>query len=174
MDGRLEHDGDRWRLIFTRNLHHPREKVWRALTEPEHLEAWFPTDIEGDRRAGAPLRFSHRDGLAPVMVGEMLVFDPPSLMVLRWGEDTLRFELRAEDDGCVLTLVDTFDEVGKAARDGAGWHTCLDALDHHLAGTLLPWTTYQRWQQVHPSYVERLGAEAATIGPPESFTDAQA
>jgi len=25
-------------------------------------------------------------------------------------------------------LLDTIDELGKAARDGAGWHACLDVL----------------------------------------------
>ena len=85
------------------------------------------------------------------------------------GRQTLRFELEPDADGCLLTFVNTFDEVGKAARDGAGWHACLDALGHHLSGESAPWTVQERWQQVHGSYVERLGPEAATIGPPESL-----
>ncbi|HMD93262.1 MAG TPA: SRPBCC domain-containing protein [Trebonia sp.] len=36
---------------------HSREKVWRAVTEPEHLAVWYPQEIVGERRAGAPLRF---------------------------------------------------------------------------------------------------------------------
>jgi len=48
-EGRLEQAGDRWQLHFTRRLPHPPEKVWRALTEPEHLKEWFPNDIEGER-----------------------------------------------------------------------------------------------------------------------------
>ena len=55
--GTLTRQGDRWMLIFTRRLAHPREKVWRAVTEPEHLAAWYPQEIVGERRAGAPLRF---------------------------------------------------------------------------------------------------------------------
>ena len=40
--GRLEQLEDgRWRLRFTRTLEHPPEKVWRAITEPEHLAHWF-------------------------------------------------------------------------------------------------------------------------------------
>jgi uncharacterized protein YndB with AHSA1/START domain len=35
--GRLESDGAGWRLRFTRSFAHPAEKVWRAITEPEHL-----------------------------------------------------------------------------------------------------------------------------------------
>ncbi len=37
-----------------------------------------------------------------------------------------RIELQADGAGTLLTLTDTFDDLGKAARDGAGWHECLD------------------------------------------------
>jgi uncharacterized protein YndB with AHSA1/START domain len=141
--------------------------VWRALTEPEHLAVWFPTTVEGERAAGARLRFAHRDGGAPTIDGEMLAYDPPRLLELRWGDDeTLRFELRPEHGGTVLTFVNAFDEVGKAARDAAGWHACLDVLALRLDGAQPPWTPGERWAQVHESYVERLGPEAARIGPP--------
>src|SRR3954447_12743839 len=52
-DGRLEEHQGRWRLRFERRLAHPPERVWRAITEPDDLRAWFPFDIEGDRAAGA-------------------------------------------------------------------------------------------------------------------------
>src|SRR5215207_3869268 len=89
-----ELDGGRFQLRFTRTLAHPRDMVWRAITEPEHLAHWFPTTIEGERAAGAPLRFSFPGGEAPPFEGEMLAFAPPSLMELRWGPDIVRLELR--------------------------------------------------------------------------------
>jgi uncharacterized protein YndB with AHSA1/START domain len=166
MEGTLERVGDRWQLRYERRLPHPREKVWRALTEPEHLAVWFPSDVEGERAAGAPLRFVFRNGEGPPTEGEMLVYDPPSILELRWEKEILRFDLRADGDGCVLTFVDTFDELGKAARDGAGWHACLDVLEHHLAGEEPPWSPEEHWADVHAGYVERFGPEASTIGPP--------
>jgi uncharacterized protein YndB with AHSA1/START domain len=33
---------------------HAPEKVWRALTQPQHLQAWFPDNVEGDFEPGAP------------------------------------------------------------------------------------------------------------------------
>jgi uncharacterized protein YndB with AHSA1/START domain len=161
--------GERWQLRFERTLAHPPEKVWRALTEPEHLRAWFPSDIEGERRAGAPLQFVFRENEGPTIEGEMLVYQPPSLLELRWGEELLRFELQPDGpDGerTVLTFVNVFDELGKAARDAAGWHACLDVLEHELAGEPAPWSPRERWQEVHEVYLERFGPEAATIGPP--------
>jgi uncharacterized protein YndB with AHSA1/START domain len=142
--------------------------VWRALTEPAHLKAWFPTTIEGERAPGAPLRFAHRDDAAPPFDGEMITYEPPSLLEFRWGPDRLRFELQADGDGTVLTLRDTLEELGKAARDAAGWHVCLDQLDRHLAGDDEDGTDLrERWQPVHGWYVEHFSQEASTIGPPE-------
>jgi len=152
-DGQLERSDGSWRLRFIRSLPHPPEKVWRALTEPEHLEAWFPTTIEGELATGASLRFSHRNAPLPAMEGEMLAYEPHSVMEFRWGPDTLRFTLEPDGSGTKLTLVDTLEELGKAARDGAE----------------PPWTSPERWEQVHGSYVEEFGPEAAAIGPPEEL-----
>ncbi|WP_345636693.1 SRPBCC family protein [Rugosimonospora acidiphila] len=168
--GELEHAGDRWRLRFARRLAHPPEKVWRALTEPEHLRAWFPTTIEGDRVSGATLRFAHPDDQGPAFTGRLITYRPPSLMELEWGGDTLRFELSPDGDGTVLTLLDVFDEQGKAARDAAGWHVCLDLLGRHLDGAPAPHDRLDGWTRVNSEYIDRFGPPAATIGPPESMS----
>jgi hypothetical protein len=94
-------------------------------------------------------------------------------MELRWGEDLLRLELRADGaDGTEPTLLHAFAERGKGARDGtgrdgAGWHTCLDALRAALAGDAQPRAELRRWAEHHRRYVERFGPEAASIGPPD-------
>jgi uncharacterized protein YndB with AHSA1/START domain len=166
--GTLSRQGERWTLTFTRRLAHPLEKVWRAVTEPEHLAVWFPQEIVGERRAGASLRFVSSNGEG--FDGEMLDFEPPSVMEFTWGADRLRIELQPDGSGTVLTLTDSFDDLGKAARDAAGWHECLDRLRCELDGTTPPaWG--KRWRQVHPLYVERLGPEAATIGPPPGWEE---
>ena len=170
MYGQLEQlDDGRWRLRFTRTLAHPLERVWRAITEPEHLAAWFPTTIEGKRAAGAPLRFSFPGGQAPPFDGEMLAYEPPSLMELRWGSDIVRIELRPAGEGAVLTLLDTLDQRGKAARDGAGWHTCLDGLEAYMRGEPGTREAMGAWTKVQAHYVESFGPEAAAIGPPDGF-----
>lgn len=172
MNGTLEQTPDGPRLRFTRRLAHPPEKVWRAITEPAHLEAWFPDRIVVERWAvGAPLRFEPAEGMGEGFEGEVLAFDPPRALELRWGTDVVRLEVEPDGDGTTLTLLDTIDQLGKAARDGAGWHVCLDQLEHHLDGAAPPWAPSDRWREVHPSYVAELGAEAATIGPPAGALD---
>jgi uncharacterized protein YndB with AHSA1/START domain len=163
-DGQLfERDG-RYELRFVRELSHPVAKVWEAVTTPAGLAAWFPFDVVGERATGAPLRFVFRDGEGPEFSGSMVEFTPESAMELVWeGDETLRLELAAAASGCVLTLINRFDEIGKAARDAAGWHACLDALQASLDGAPV---ADDVWHAVHPGYVEKFGPEAATIGPP--------
>src|SRR5258708_769370 len=116
-------DDGRRQLRFTRTLAHAPEKGWPALTEPETLAHWLPTTIEGERAAGGRLRSAFPGGEAPPFDGEMLAYEPPRLLELRWGNDILRLELRPTAEGAtVLTLLDTLDDRGKGARDGAGWH----------------------------------------------------
>jgi uncharacterized protein YndB with AHSA1/START domain len=158
-------------LRFTRRLGHPPEKVWRAITEPEHLKAWFPDTIVVDRwEVGATLQFRHEGGLYATD-GTVLDVSPQRALEFTWGPDTIRLELEPDGEGTRLTLFDTLEELGKAARDGAGWHVCLDHLEHELDGTPPPWTMSDRWRAVHPDYVAELGPEAATIGPPAGALD---
>jgi uncharacterized protein YndB with AHSA1/START domain len=154
-------------LRFTRRLQHPPAKVWRAITEPEHLQAWFPDTIEVTSwTPGATLRFRHEDGLYD-FTGEVIEVEPERALEFTWGSDTIRLELQPDGEGTRLTLLDTLETIGKAARDGAGWHVCLDNLVSHLDGTSPAQTAGERWREVHPDYVSALGPEAATIGPPE-------
>lgn len=176
--GELERAGDGWRLRYVRRYAHPAEKVWRAITEPEHLASWFPNRITGEFTANGSLVF-HFDGHdIDDMPGTVLAIDPPRLLEYSWGPDTLRFELEADGDGCVLTFSDTIAEIGKAARDGAGWHVCLDSLAAELDGidtTTLPDElnpkTPAAWKLIHPHYVSGFPAEASTEGPPEGMSD---
>jgi uncharacterized protein YndB with AHSA1/START domain len=167
--GRLERDHDRAVVRYQRHLPHPPSKVWRALTEPEHLAAWFPTTIDGERAAGARLTFRFKEIGLPAMDGEMLAFEPTSLLELRWGSDVLRFDLTPEGEGTKLAFTATMAELGKAARDGAGWHACLDLLAYDLAGEQAPPTSSDRWRAVNGSYIDRFGPEASRIGPPQEW-----
>lgn len=160
-------DDGRWQLRFRRTLPHPQSKVWRAITEPEQLAQWFPTTIEGERTAGAPLRFSFPSGDWPAFDGEMVTFEPESVLELRWGPDIVRIELRPVGNDTELTLLDTLEERGKAARDGAGWHACLDALEGALSGDADSRSHLDRGGQLYPHYAESFGPEAATIAHPD-------
>jgi uncharacterized protein YndB with AHSA1/START domain len=162
MNGTLEQAGAHWRLRFERHLAHAPERVWRAIVEPEQRAAWFPDTAIGDfTTIGAALRFVHDGG---EFDGEVLACEPPRLLEIRWGTDTIRIEIAPTGDGCTFTLSDTFDEHGKAARDAAGWHECIDNLERALDGTP-PLAPGERWQEAFPVYTREFGPEASSIGP---------
>jgi uncharacterized protein YndB with AHSA1/START domain len=169
--GTLERGDGTVTLRYARRLAHPAEKVWRALTEAQHLAAWFPTTIEGGFTAGATLRFGFREVPMPEMEGRILACDPPKLLEFTWGDETLRFELSPDAGGTLLGFTATFAETGKAARDAAGWHVCLDQLGCALDGRPAEWSSDERWRLVHPHYVTDFGPDAATIGPPPEWEE---
>ncbi|GGK73660.1 SRPBCC domain-containing protein [Mangrovihabitans endophyticus] len=174
--GKLHTEDGRAVVRYTRHLGHPRDAVWRALTDDKDLAAWFPTTIDGERAPGAALTFRFTDIDMPAMTGAMRVVDPPSVLEFDWGGDILRFELAPDGDArTVLTLTVTMAEFGKAARDGAAWHLCLDDLATDLATDLAgdrnDTEHGDRWREVNKVYAARFGPEASTMGPPQEWED---
>jgi uncharacterized protein YndB with AHSA1/START domain len=171
MDGTFQIVAGRPTLRFERRLKHPIEKVWRALTEPAELEHWFPQRVEGDFVPGGKLRFPFREAVIldgetiPDFDGEVLDIDPPRLLSYTWAGDVLRYELIPDGDGCLLVFTDTFTEHGKAARDGAGWHVCLDGLEASLDGGAPP--AADRWRGLYENYSDVFGPEASTAPIPK-------
>ena len=168
-------DDGRYVLLFERHLSHPPERVWRALTEPDELRGWFPTDIDGERKLGAKIRFLFRDDAPkaadmpellehdPVdLEGEFTEFEPPQLLAYTWGDEDLRWELEPTADGCLLRFAHTFDEHSgiphpsgprrKAARDASGWEVCLATLEALLDGA--DEAPEVAWQPRYERYVD--------------------
>src|SRR5215211_7251136 len=58
MSGTLETVDGRPALRFERRLAHPVERVWRAVTDPDEMPAWFPSGVVGERAVGAELVFA--------------------------------------------------------------------------------------------------------------------
>lgn len=119
-------------LRFERHLAHPPEKVWRALTEPAHLSAWYPMQVvDLDLRAGGAIRFRDEEGTE--FRGEVTEVNPPKHFAFReydpeTGEHDARFELAPDGEGCVLVFTHSFVPGDWAAQVETGWNRCLDAL----------------------------------------------
>src|ERR1700751_4240957 len=45
---RLQNGQEKWTLVLVRELRHPPERVWQALTDPAHLREWAPFDAGGN------------------------------------------------------------------------------------------------------------------------------
>jgi uncharacterized protein YndB with AHSA1/START domain len=158
-------------LRFERRLAHPPEKVWRAITEAEELAGWFPAEMQGERKAGAPIRFVFGNDEAPPQDGEITEFDRPRLFAYTWSDSVLRWELRPDPAGCLLVFTHTFDERPSAASLATGWDTCLDGLDRVLSGRTEPvalggkLAATRRYRTRHEAYAEVFGLLAGTAQP---------
>lgn len=130
--------GGRAVLRFERHLPGSVDALWRAVTDPEEMLAWFPTRITIDEwKVGASLTH-HFDGHdIEDMPGKVLHWDPPHGVSFTWGDDTITFDLsEAPGGGTVFVLT---EELGAnhAARNAAGWDTCLDRLQGDQVA--IPW-----------------------------------
>ena len=91
-------------LRLERRYDQPVERVWRALTDPAERQHWLPGELE------------------------IIESDAPRRSVGSWqGEGTLRFELRAQGEGCALVFTHAFTDRDQAALAPAGWDRCLHA-----------------------------------------------
>lgn len=141
-DGTVTKEGDQFVLGFERLLRHPREKVWRAITESAHLAHWLPCDIVGERAQGASIELpfwpDHIERYKismPLLTGSIAVWEPPSVFEWWWSTDRLRFELEEVDEGTVLRFRTWLSDEGHSTSGtAAGYHVCFDRLRSHLDG----------------------------------------
>jgi uncharacterized protein YndB with AHSA1/START domain len=119
---------------FERRYPHPVERVWRAVTEPEELAHWFPDGVELELREGGHLDFTFDDPEREPMDGTVTELDPPHRFSFTWGPEHLHIELEPDGDGCRMRFTHVLSTREAAARDGAGWHVCLDRLADSLSG----------------------------------------
>ena len=154
-------EGEKWTLILVRDLRHPPEKVWQALTDPAQLREWAPFDAEGSLdTAGATVKLTWV-GTAQTTETRVTRADAPN--VLEYGD--IRWELEPLGSGTRLTLWHSIDR-RFICWGAAGWHICFDVLDRLLAGQPIgrilgpKAMQFDGWQRLIAEYAEQLGIDA--------------
>jgi len=96
------------------------DKLWSALTDPEfQKQYWFGVHQETDWNVGSEWKMIYDDGTVTDS-GQVLEFDPPKRIVLRWrnefkpelkaeGESRCTYELEPLDGAVKLTITHTID-----------------------------------------------------------------
>jgi uncharacterized protein YndB with AHSA1/START domain len=157
-------DGERWTLVLTRELHHPPERVWRALTDPAALREWAPFDADHGLGATGPVNLSTVGTPAPnVSASEVTRADAPVLLEYRWGGNDLRWQLEPTRAGTRLTLWHAIER-GFISMGAAGWHICLDVLHHLLderpLGRIVGGDAMRfDWPRLNVEYARQFGVE---------------
>lgn len=162
---RVEKSGEKWTLVQVRELKHPPAKVWKALTDPEHLREWAPYDADRSLGAVGPVSLT-TIGSPQKQVTQTRVrrADEPKFLEFSWGEQDIRWELEPLGaNGTRLTLWHNIDNKF-IAMGAAGWHICFDVLDRLLAdqpiGRIVGGEAMKfEWKRLHAEYAEQFGIE---------------
>ena len=164
-------DGDKWTLILVRELRHPPEKVWKALTDPASLREWAPFDADGNLgTAGSTVNLT-AVGAPTLQVSETRVSraEAPKVLEYNWGSQDLRWELEASGGGTRLTLWHNIDR-RFISMGAAGWHICLDVLDHLVGGSPIGRIVAGEamkfgWPRLNAEYAEQFAIETPNWPP---------
>ena len=138
-------------LRIERTIQAPREKVFRAWSDPEGLMKWWDTPMfaclaaEADLRPEGNYRVSFRVKESDEIVTATGVFrevTPPERLVYswRWEEwaaavpDTLvTVEFHGRENETELVLIhERFAEESTCDHHAGGWEITLDSLEKHL------------------------------------------
>jgi uncharacterized protein YndB with AHSA1/START domain len=167
----IRKDGEKWTLILVRELRHPPEKVWQALTDPVHLREWAPFEADGSLgTVGTTVKLT-TVGAPRLHVTETNVTraDAPNMLEYNWGDHVMRWELQALGGGTRLTL---WTDIGHRfiAMGAAGWHICFDILDRLLGGNPIgrivgPEAMKFGWQRLNAEYAKQFGIETPNWPP---------
>jgi uncharacterized protein YndB with AHSA1/START domain len=153
-------------LVLVRDLQHPPEKVWAALTEPEQLAAWSPYTADRDLGTPGEATLTMIDGETETKLPAVVRrAEPPVLLEYSWGADLLRWELvgTGTGTGTRLTLRHTVEDRDWLAKAAAGWHLCLVVAGHLLDGRPIAPIRGQDarnygWDELRDAYAARLSA----------------
>lgn len=133
-------------VVVERELAHPPEKLWRALTEPHLIEEWL---MKNDFKPTIGHRFNLSGEWGGVLDCEVLVVEPNKELAYTWNfvHDDAAFNLRS-----VVTFTLTATRTGTHLRveqsgfrpdqrqafggANAGWRQFLAKLDETLARTM--------------------------------------
>jgi len=153
MNGTLETIDGRPALRFERRLPHSVDRVWRAITEPDELEAWFVARPEWKPEVGETFNAMEQDG-------EITDVEPPNLLAWNWGDELFRFELSPDGDGCLLVFTHVFDDRKFGAQHATGWEVHFARLHSLLAGERLSQDeAMAEWAALHERYAEEFGLD---------------
>lgn len=165
---KVRKDGETWTLVLIKDLRHPPEKVWRALTEPTHLREWAPFDASGDLGKVGTVDVTWVGAPAPIET-RITRADAPKTLEYELGGKAMRWELERRDGGTRLTLWAVIDRP-YISMGAAGWHIAFDVLQQLLDGAPIGRIAgvaamqFDGWQRLSAEYARQFGIELPKWG----------
>lgn len=129
-------------VVVEREMPHPPEKVWRALTQPHLLEAWL---MKNNFQATVGHQFQLRADWGGVLDCEVLALEPHKMLSYTWNfkhddaaynlKSVVTFTLTPTSSGTHLRMEQSgFRPDQRQAHQGAqsGWQEFMTKLEHVL------------------------------------------
>jgi uncharacterized protein YndB with AHSA1/START domain len=162
----IRKDGEKWTLVLVRELSHPPAKVWKAITEPEHLREWAPFDSDRSLANVGSAKLTTVGAPTPLVTeSQVKRADAPKVLEFNWGGQDILWQLEPlAGGGTRLTLWHNIDRKF-ISMGAAGWHICLDVLDRALAGQRIGRIVgpdamkFGGWQRLHAEYAKQFGVQ---------------
>jgi len=148
---------EKWTLILVRELRHSPEKVWQALTDPDHLREWAPFEADGSLGSVGTVQLTWMGTGRPL---ETKVTRADAPKVLEYNDT--RWELEALGSGTRLTLWSNIDR-RFISMGAAGWHISFDVLDRFLSGNPIGRIAgadamkFEGWHRLNAEYAAQFG-----------------
>ncbi len=133
-------------VVVERDISHPPEKVWRALTQPHLIEEWL---MKNDFKATVGHRFNLRGDWGGVLDCEVLAIEPEKKLSYTWNfahddaaynlMSVVTFTLTRTHNGTHLRMEQTgFRPDQRQAFGGArtGWQQFFAKLEQVVARTV--------------------------------------
>jgi uncharacterized protein YndB with AHSA1/START domain len=130
-------------LVVEREIPHPPEKIWRALTQPHLIAEWL---MQNDFKPAVGHRFNLRGGWGGVLDCKVLAVEPNKMLSYSWNfahddaaynlQSVVTFTLTPTSMGTHLRMEQSgFLANQKQAYGGAraGWQQFLTKLEQVLA-----------------------------------------
>lgn len=129
-------------LVIERDMPHPQEKIWRALTEGKLIEQWL---MENDFQPVVGHRFRFRATPVPnwngIIESEVLVVEPKSRLSYGWGalglESVVTWTLTPTGGGTHVRM----EHSGFPSEEGAnykgakyGWQKFIGNMERVVGG----------------------------------------
>jgi uncharacterized protein YndB with AHSA1/START domain len=148
--GTITVEGEYAMLTYERRLSHPREAVWKAITDPTELSGWMNTIAVVDGCNDGTIDFVNTvSGFHTT--GRILVWDPQHVFEHEWHiapnpslphgepEAAICWELeQVGDSDTLLTLTHSRLTKSTSLRFAPGWHAYLDRLEASLKNEVPP------------------------------------
>jgi uncharacterized protein YndB with AHSA1/START domain len=130
-------------VVVERDIGHPPERIWRALTQPHLIAEWL---MKNDFQAVVGHRFNLRGEWGGVLDCEVLEIEPPTTLAYTWDFDhedpafalksVVTFTLTPTGEGTHLRMEQSGFRPGQKQAFGgahAGWKQFLGNLEQLLA-----------------------------------------